>query len=42
MKPAEIGRLLAATGYIADDELSTLVWMGLTIDRPLLLIRAAG
>ncbi|MGB8337412.1 MAG: MoxR family ATPase [Burkholderiales bacterium] len=42
MKPAEISRLLAGAGYIADDELSTLVWMGLTIDRPLLLEGEAG
>jgi MoxR-like ATPase len=42
MKPAEIGRLLTGVGYLADDELCTLVWMALTIDRPLLLEGEAG
>lgn len=34
-------RLLQA-GYLADDDLASLVWMGLTLERPLLLEGAAG
>ena len=38
----EITRLLDASGYVVDDSLSTLVWMALALDRPLLLEGEAG
>ncbi len=34
---AALGRGLAATGYLADDALATVAWLGLRLGRPLLL-----
>jgi MoxR-like ATPase len=42
MNVQEISALLSKASYIADDSLSEMVWMGLTIDRPLLLEGEAG
>ena len=35
--PAELESALAATGYLADDGLSTVAWLALAMGRPLLL-----
>ncbi len=42
MSPKEIGTLLEASYYVADDSLATLVWMALALDRPVLLEGEAG
>ena len=42
MSPKEIGTLLEASSYVADDSLATLVWMALALDRPVLLEGEAG
>lgn len=42
MNPQQISERLSQADYIADDSLSEMVWMGLTIDRPLLLEGEAG
>ncbi len=42
MDVKEISTGLAAAGYLADDSLAEIVWMGLTIDRPILLEGEAG
>ena len=42
MNVQDISELLAKSSYVADDSLSEMVWMGLTIDRPLLLEGEAG
>ncbi len=42
MNVKEISGLLSKASYVADDSLSEMVWMGLTIDRPLLLEGEAG
>ena len=42
MSPKEIGTLLEASSYVADDSLATLVWMALALDRPELLEGEAG
>ncbi len=39
---AEVTRLLDAAGYVADEGLATLVWLALTLERPLLLEGEAG
>ncbi len=40
--PKEVGRQLDAAGYVADEGLATLVWMALSLERPLLLEGEAG
>ncbi len=40
--PKEVARLLDAAGYVADEGLATLVWMALSLERPLLLEGEAG
>ncbi len=40
--PKEVGRQLDAAGYVADEGLATLVWMALSLGRPLLLEGEAG
>lgn len=42
MDVKEISERLARAGYVADDSLADMVWMGLTIDRPILLEGEAG
>lgn len=42
MDVKEIAQRLAKAGYVADDSLADMVWMGLTIDRPILLEGEAG
>lgn len=42
MNVKEIAERLAQAGYVADDSLAEMVWMGLTIDRPILLEGEAG
>lgn len=42
MSPKEVGTLLEASSYVADDGLATLVWMALALDRPVLLEGEAG
>lgn len=42
MDVKEISTGLAAAGYLADDSLAEIVWMGLTIHRPILLEGEAG
>lgn len=42
MDVKEIAERLAQAGYVADDSLADMVWMGLTIDRPILLEGEAG
>jgi MoxR-like ATPase len=42
MNVQEISELLAKSSYVADDSLSEMIWMGLTINRPLLLEGEAG
>lgn len=42
MSPKEVGTLLEASSYVADDSLATLVWMALALDRPVLLEGEAG
>ncbi|MEA9602108.1 MULTISPECIES: MoxR family ATPase [unclassified Polynucleobacter] len=42
MNVQEISALLTKSSYVADDSLAEMVWMGLTIDRPLLLEGEAG
>ncbi len=42
MNVKDISERLAKSGYIADDSLAEIVWMGLTIDRPILLEGEAG
>ncbi|APB98875.1 AAA family ATPase [Polynucleobacter asymbioticus] len=42
MNVQEISALLTESSYVADDSLAEMVWMGLTIDRPLLLEGEAG
>ena len=42
MSPKEMGTLLEASYYVADDSLATLVWMALALDRPVLLEGEAG
>lgn len=42
MNAKEISERLARSGYVADDSLADMVWMGLTIDRPILLEGEAG
>jgi MoxR-like ATPase len=37
LSAAQIGELLAGTGYITDDALATVTWLALRMDRPLLL-----
>ncbi len=40
--PKEVARQLDTAGYVADEGLATLVWMALTLGRPLLLEGEAG
>lgn len=40
--PDGLRERLFRAGYIADDDLASLVWMGLTLERPLLLEGSAG
>lgn len=40
--PEGLRELLFKTGYIADEDLASLVWMGLSLERPLLLEGEAG
>lgn len=40
--PDGLRERLFKAGYIADEELASLIWMGLTLERPLLLEGAAG
>lgn len=42
MDAKEISERLVQSGYVADDSLADMVWMGLTIDRPILLEGEAG
>jgi MoxR-like ATPase len=35
--PADVARLLGGTGYLADDDVATVVYLALTMQRPLLL-----
>jgi MoxR-like ATPase len=42
MNVQQIAELLSKASYISDDSLSEMVWMGLTIERPLLLEGEAG
>ena len=42
MNVKQIAELLSKASYISDDSLSEMVWMGLTIERPLLLEGEAG
>ena len=42
MLAKDIAQRLQQTGYVADDSLADIVWMGLTIDRPVLLEGEAG
>lgn len=42
MNVQQISEQLSQASYIADDSLSEMIWMGLTIDRPLLLEGEAG
>ncbi len=42
MNVQQIAELLSKASYITDDSLSEMVWMGLTIERPLLLEGEAG
>jgi len=42
MNAKEIAQRLQQTGYVADENLADMVWMGLTIDRPILLEGEAG
>ena len=42
MDAKEIAQRLQHTGYVADESLADIVWMGLTIDRPILLEGEAG
>lgn len=42
MNVKDIAQRLAQAGYVADDSLAEMVWMGLTIDRPILLEGEAG
>ena len=42
MNVQQIAELLSNASYISDDSLSEMVWMGLTIERPLLLEGEAG
>lgn len=40
--PVGLRERLFKAGYIADEDLASLIWMGLTLERPLLLEGAAG
>jgi len=40
--PSGLREHLFTAGYIADEDLASLIWMGLTLERPLLLEGAAG
>jgi MoxR-like ATPase len=40
--PDGLRERLFTAGYIADEDLASLIWMGLTLERPLLLEGAAG
>lgn len=40
--PDGLRERLFQAGYIADEDLASLIWMGLTLERPLLLEGAAG
>ncbi|MDO8774484.1 MAG: MoxR family ATPase [Burkholderiaceae bacterium] len=40
--PDGLRERLFKAGYIADEDLASLIWMGLTLERPLLLEGAAG
>lgn len=42
MLAKDIAQRLQQTGYVADDSLANIVWMGLTIERPVLLEGEAG
>ena len=42
MNAKEIAQRLQQSGYVADESLADMVWMGLTIDRPILLEGEAG
>lgn len=42
MLAKDIATRLQQTGYVADDSLADMVWMGLTINRPILLEGEAG
>jgi MoxR-like ATPase len=42
MNVQQIAELLSKASYVTDDSLSEMVWMGLTIGRPLLLEGEAG
>jgi MoxR-like ATPase len=42
MLAKDIAQRLQQTGYVADESLADMVWMGLTIDRPILLEGEAG
>ena len=42
MNAKHIAEKLAKAGYLADDSLADMVWMALTIDRPMLLEGEAG
>lgn len=42
MDVKEIEQRLSVAGYVADDSLAEMIWMGLTIDRPILLEGEAG
>ena len=40
--PQGLRERLFQAGYIADEDLASLVWMGLSLERPLLLEGEAG
>jgi MoxR-like ATPase len=42
MTPKEVSGLLASSGYMADESLATLVWMAMSLERPMLLEGEAG
>jgi len=42
MTPKDVSGLLAASGYMSDDGLATLVWMAISLERPMLLEGEAG
>lgn len=42
MGPKEVGEALSAVGYLADDELSTVVYLADAVEKPLLLEGPAG
>ncbi len=42
MTPKDVSGLLAASGYVPDESLATLVWMATALERPMLLEGEAG